>query len=108
MALQRGHPRPIVGARPSGDRTLFQVLKSATVWLSEWCESYADYYAAALLYDSLSRLSDGELERRGLSRATLAHDLIRMRETSTAKARAKAAQVERSQAAPSASQEDQP
>lgn len=108
MALQRGRDRPIVGARPSSGRTLFQVLKSAAVWLSEWLESYADYYAAAQLYDSLSRLSDGELQRRGLSRATLAHDLIRMRETSTAKTRAKAAQANRSQTVPSASREDQP
>jgi hypothetical protein len=35
----------------------------------------ADYYAAAARYEELSRLSDGELERRGLSRDRLARDL---------------------------------
>ena len=35
----------------------------------------ADYFAAAGLYEDLSRLSDQELQRRGFSRATLAHDV---------------------------------
>ena len=35
-----------------------------------------DHYAAARMYESLSRLSDAELERRGLRRATLAQDLF--------------------------------
>ena len=38
-------------------------------------ETCADYYAAAALYDALSRLSDAELYRRGLSRDTLARDI---------------------------------
>jgi hypothetical protein len=36
----------------------------------------ADFYAAATLYDELSRLSDAELNRRGLSRDTLARDAL--------------------------------
>ena len=40
-----------------------------------WVDTCADYYAAAAMYEQLSRLSDAELARRGLSRATLAHDL---------------------------------
>ena len=32
-----------------------------------------DYFAAAVAYEQLSGLSDAELARRGLSRATLAH-----------------------------------
>jgi hypothetical protein len=40
--------------------------------LATWCETCADYYEAAALYEELSVLSDAELERRGLSRATLA------------------------------------
>ena len=40
--------------------------------LATWCETCADYYEAAALYEELSALSDAELERRGLSRATLA------------------------------------
>jgi hypothetical protein len=40
--------------------------------LATWCETCADYYEAAALYEELSALSDAELQRRGLSRATLA------------------------------------
>ena len=40
-----------------------------------WAETCADYYAAASLYDELSRLSDAELHRCGLSRDTLARDI---------------------------------
>lgn len=42
--------------------------------IAEWIETAADYYAAAALYERLSRLSDAELRRRGLSRARLAQD----------------------------------
>jgi hypothetical protein len=37
-------------------------------------ETAADYHAAAAMYEALAALSDAELSRRGLSRATLAHD----------------------------------
>jgi hypothetical protein len=50
----------------------FGALKSH---LAAWVATCADYYQAAALYDDLSRLSDAELHRRGLSRATLAWDL---------------------------------
>ena len=40
-----------------------------------WIETCADYYDAASIYDQLSRLSDAELRRRGLSRATLARQV---------------------------------
>jgi hypothetical protein len=40
-----------------------------------WVDGCADRFAAAAIYQQLSALSDGELARRGLSRATLAHDL---------------------------------
>jgi hypothetical protein len=43
--------------------------------LAAWVGTCADYFQAAALYDDLSRLSDAELSRRGLSRATLAWDL---------------------------------
>jgi hypothetical protein len=36
----------------------------------------ADYYAAAAIYERLAVLSDAELARRGLSRATLARDVL--------------------------------
>jgi hypothetical protein len=45
--------------------------------LAAWVGTCADYYQAAALYDELSGLSDAELRRRGLSRATLAVDLSR-------------------------------
>ena len=45
--------------------------------LAAWVGTCADYYQAAALYDDLSRLSDAEFGRRGLSRATLAWDLSR-------------------------------
>ena len=40
-----------------------------------WIETCADYYDAAAVYDQLSRLSDAELRRRGLSRTTLARQI---------------------------------
>ena len=43
-----------------------------TAQLAAWRETCADYYEAAGLYEELSALSDAELRRRGLSRATLA------------------------------------
>lgn len=49
--------------RPSGQR------------LAAWIETCADYWAAAAKYEQLSKLSDAELARRGLSRATLARDV---------------------------------
>jgi hypothetical protein len=43
--------------------------------LAAWVGTCADYYQAAALYGELSGLSDAELQRRGLSRATLARDV---------------------------------
>lgn len=43
--------------------------------IATWADTCADYYAAAVMYEQLSALSDAELTRRGLSRATLAHDV---------------------------------
>jgi hypothetical protein len=40
-----------------------------------WVDTCADHWAAAAMYEQLSTLSDAELARRGLSRATLAHDV---------------------------------
>jgi hypothetical protein len=39
-----------------------------------------DSYAAACAYEDLRHLSDADLSRRGLSRATLAADLLRSQE----------------------------
>lgn len=43
--------------------------------IADWLATAADYYTAAAAYEQLSRLSDAELRRRGLSRATLAWDI---------------------------------
>lgn len=43
--------------------------------IADWLAAAADYYAAAGAYEQLSGLSDAELHRRGLSRATLAWDI---------------------------------
>ena len=43
--------------------------------LAVWFKICADYYEAAAMYEQLSNLSDAELQRRGLSRATLARDV---------------------------------
>jgi hypothetical protein len=48
------------------------LMKSCAVWMNR----FADNWAAATLYDSLRSLSDAELRKRGLSRATLAHDVF--------------------------------
>jgi len=43
--------------------------------LIAWITTCADHYAAASAYDELSRLSDTQLQHRGLSRDILARDL---------------------------------
>jgi len=50
----------------------------ARLWMpvASCMRTATDYYAAALLYEQLSRLSDSELERRGLSRENLARDVV--------------------------------
>ena len=56
--------------------TAVVTLLTIKVRVAEWIERAADYRAAAALYEHLSRLSDAELHRRGLSRTKLAHDVI--------------------------------
>jgi hypothetical protein len=41
-------------------------------WITAWIDVCADYYAAPAMYEQLSRLSDTELQRRGLARADVA------------------------------------
>ena len=62
-----GTPRPSLGAH----------LGALGSHLAAWVGTCADYYRAAALYSEFSGLSDAELRRRGLSRATLAADLSR-------------------------------
>src|SRR5262245_39453699 len=50
-------------------------LKSTTKVIGAWIDACADAWAAAALYDELRKLSDSELRRRGLSRASFAQDV---------------------------------
>jgi hypothetical protein len=45
--------------------------KSAWTWTADMLTAYAEAWGAALLYEELSKLSDADLERRGLRRAEL-------------------------------------
>jgi hypothetical protein len=51
-------------------------LLSLGSWLNACIEAMADYYAGMILYEQLSRLSDAELHRRGLTRADLARHVL--------------------------------
>lgn len=64
-ALPAGEP----AAPPSG------WIKSIGLWLVAWAHTCANHWTAAAMYEQLSALSDAELARRGLSRATLARDV---------------------------------
>jgi hypothetical protein len=50
-------------------------LRSIGARIAAWLRTCATYYDAATTYEQLSRLSDAELARRGLDRATLARDV---------------------------------
>ncbi len=43
--------------------------------IADWIATAAAYYEAAVMYEQLSKLPDAELQRRGMPRATLAHDV---------------------------------
>jgi hypothetical protein len=64
---------PIVAGRLAGSFPNW--IRSIGQRIATWVDTCADYYAAAAMYEQLSALSDAELARRGLSRATLAHDV---------------------------------
>jgi hypothetical protein len=51
-------------------------IKSGWFSLVTWVDTYAEYRATAAIYKQLSDLSEAELARRGLSRATLARDVL--------------------------------
>jgi hypothetical protein len=57
-------------------RSFSSSAKSIAEGFVAWVESCADYWAAAALYDSLRRLSDSELQKRGFSRDSLARDIF--------------------------------
>ena len=46
-----------------------------TAWVARWLRGAAEGYAAAAMYEELSRLSDAELHRRGLTRDDLSRHI---------------------------------
>jgi hypothetical protein len=65
---------PFAAGKPAG--SLAGWIKSIGIRIATWADTCADGYAAAAMYEQLSALSDAELARRGLSRATLARDVL--------------------------------
>ena len=72
------HEQALVHETVVADTTtsLSRSIKSLAEGFVAWMESCADYWVAAALYESLRRLSDSELQKRGLSRDTLARDIF--------------------------------
>ena len=60
--------------------SLFVKATSLAKWLGAWMETCAEYRGSAALYEELSRLSDDELRRRGLTRETLARYAFKLRD----------------------------
>jgi hypothetical protein len=63
-----------VGERKAG---IGRTVRRAAALASAWLETCRDYYEAATIYEQLSGLSDAELRRRGLSRTTLASEIVK-------------------------------
>jgi hypothetical protein len=72
MAFQ--HQAVATNATPANG--LRDSLASLVSKLRAALDAGANAYAAATIYQQLSRLSDAELGRRGLSRASLARDML--------------------------------
>jgi hypothetical protein len=56
--------------------SLSSSIKSLARFFMTWANSCADYYAAASMYEQLSKLSNAEPHRRGLSPDTLAREVF--------------------------------
>jgi len=65
--------------RNTGPPALLEAMASIGSRIANLINTAADYYAAASIYEQLSRLSDAELNRRGLSRDRLARDVVESR-----------------------------
>lgn len=57
-------------------RRTIRALHSMFTGVANWLSTCAQSYLAAALYQNLSQLSDAELSRRGLSRGSLASDVL--------------------------------
>ena len=67
--------RSLADTAPNPALPVSSRLRAMGMRLVACVKACGDYYAAAALYEQLSALSDAELTRRGLSRATLARDV---------------------------------
>jgi hypothetical protein len=65
-----------IDAVPRRAASLAGSIKSLARFFVTWVDSCAEHYAAAAIYQQLSRLSDAELRKRGLSRDTLLRDVF--------------------------------
>ena len=70
-----GYPPAELAPLSTGGSSLVGRLTSIGGWIVAAVDAMADHYAAMAIYEHLSRLSDAELGRRGLSRASLARDI---------------------------------
>jgi hypothetical protein len=57
---------------------LFGSVQSTTKSVVVWLKACADCWAAAALYEELSRLSDAELRKRGLSRDKVGRHALKL------------------------------
>ena len=80
MTARANTSRPTLTARAMSESGR---LASLAAYLAACGRTCADYYAAAALYEKLAALSDAELQRRGLSRATLAQHVCSACDRST-------------------------
>ena len=55
--------------------SIISSVRSLGKHVATWIRTCADYYAAAIMYEQLSGLSDAELHRRGLTRENLGRDV---------------------------------
>ena len=73
------HDQSLAHVAPAARATValppLRLLQAVSVRLVAWAKTCGDYYDAAAMYDQLSALSEAELARRGLQRATLAREV---------------------------------
>jgi hypothetical protein len=65
----------LFGRNETSRSQLLRRMQRGLAKMAAWLSICAEYHAAAAQYEELSRLSDAELNRRGLSRDTLARDI---------------------------------
>jgi hypothetical protein len=61
--------------------SLSNAIKSLARLFVTWADNCGNNYAAAAIYGQLTRLSNAELHKRGLSRDTLARNVLQSRDT---------------------------